>query len=378
MYPGAFFPKNFGQKFAASASLKPMMKHLGDFTVFSDIDHPNVRGGHGGLPNFWNGGSFGSRPASQIATVDQVAAAAVGYNTRFPSLHISLGGKGSPSITPSGTKVRTEGSAKQLFNKLFVEDSAVAKRRLAKDIEEQGSILDLVRAQAKSVGNQINHKDKEKLDEYLTAIRDAERRLQGLKKWQHVPKPKADSSIVNIDHREAKADKNGFDTQAAMMFDLVHIAIESDSSRVFTISFGMHNHRIDLEGISSGYHSLSHHGRRPNMLAQLEILEANYVSQVSRLVDKLKASTGERGNLLDDTMVFFGSALSDAARHSNRNLPIMLAGGGLKHQGHVSVQQKHNKMVTPLNNLYTTMLQNFGLEVEKYNSATGDLNHLLT
>lgn len=378
MYPQAFFPREFGESFAPSPSLQPMMKHLGDFTVFSNMDHPNVRGGHAGLGHFLNGGSFGRRNSSRIATIDQVAASALGYETRFPSLHLSTGGNGSPSITMSGTKKRTEGSPKQLFSKLFVENSAAAKKALAKDIEEQGSILDLIRSQARSIEKKVNHKDREKLDEYLTAIRDAEQRLQGLKKWQHVKKPKADGSVVEVDRKKAKSDENTFDTTTSMMVDLVHLAIESDSSRVFTISFGMHNHRIELDGVNSGYHSLSHHGRRPDKLKQLEILEANYVSQAARLVDKLKSSSGERGNLLDDTMVLFGSALSDAARHSNRDLPILLAGGGFKHKGHVNAQQKHNQSVTPLNNLYTSMLQNFGLEVEKYNSATGDLNHILT
>ena len=342
------------------------------------MDHPNVRGGHGGLKDFLNGGDFGRVKSHRIATVDQVAATAMGYETRFPSLHLSTGGRGSPSITTSGTRKREEGSSQELFRKLFVEDGDAAKRALAKDIEEQGSILDLIREQARSIGNQVNHKDREKLDEYLTAIRDAENKLQGMKKWQYIDKPQADSAIVEVDRKKAKSDENSFDTEASMMFDLVHLAIESDSSRIFTISFGMHNRRIDLDGVNSGYHSLSHHGRRPEKLKQLEVLESNYVSQVSRLMERLKESGSEGGNLLDETMILFGSALSDAARHSNRDLPIMLAGGGFQHQGHVDVQQKHNKKATPLNNLYTSMLQNFGLEVERYNSATGDLNHILT
>ena len=270
MYPGAFFPKGLGQDFKASPSLAPMMEHLGDFTVFSNMDHPNVRGGHAGLRHFLNGGDFGRRKSNRIATVDQLAASAVGYNTRFPSLHLTLGGKGSPSITTSGTQVRTEGSSKELFKKLFVNDGPAAKKALAKDIEEQGSILDLIRLQAKSLGKSMNRVDREKLDEYLTAIRDAERRLQGMKMWQDVPKPKADPSVIEVDKKEKNA-SNTFDRSAAMMFDLVHLAIEGDSSRVFTISFGMHNKRIDLDGVNSGYHSLSHHGRRPQVLEQLGV-----------------------------------------------------------------------------------------------------------
>lgn len=373
MYPGAFFPRDFGLDFTASPVLKPMMKHRGKFTVFSKMDHPNVYSGHGGLRSFLNGTGRG---VGTLPTVDQVAAGAVGYDTRFPSIHMSLGGKGSPSISISGTQKRNMDSPKQLFKQLFVNDSQAAKKALAIEIEEQGSVLDLIRSQAKALGTKVNRADKDKLDEYLTAIRDAEQKLQGQERWSHVKKPdvKMPESDEDTVGRHGELDFAG---TSSLMFDLFHLAIETNSSRVFTVSYGMHNKRIDLEGVTTGYHSLSHHGQRPDKLKQLEIIESFYVSQVSRFMDRLSGAQGEQGNLLDETMIMFGSALSDAGRHSNRNLPIMIAGGGFKHKGHHNAQQ-HNKSATPLNNLYTSMLQNFGLEVEKYNSATGDVNHILT
>lgn len=370
MYPDAFFPKDFGEDFEASPVLKSMMKHKGDFTVFSNMDHPNIYAGHGGLNSFLNGTGRG---VGALPTVDQVAAGAVGYDTRFPSIHMSLGGKGSPSYSLSGTQMRVMGSADQLFKQLFVNNSAAANKALQAEIEEQGSVLDLILEQAKSLERQVNHVDKDKLDEYLTAIRDAEKHLQGQVKWKDIEKPDVKMPELESVDRHGKTDYEG---NSSLMFDLFHLAIQSDSSRVFTLSYGMHNNRIDLDGVTSGYHSLSHHGRRPEKLEQLQIIESFYVDQVSRFIDRLKGSNDEQGNLLDETMVLFGSALSDAGRHSNRNLPIMIAGGGFKHKGHYDAQQ-HNKAATPLNNLYTSMLQNFGLEVEKYNTATGDVNHIL-
>lgn len=370
MYPGAFFPKGFGLDFAPSPVLASMMKHAGKFTVFSNMDHPDVFAGHGGLNSFLNGTARGN---GALPTVDQIAAGAVGYDTRYPSIHMSLGGKGSPSYTLSGTKKREMGSAKQLFQQLFVNDSEAAKKELSVEIEEQGSVLDLIRSQANALGREVNSVDKDKLDEYLTAIRDAEKKLQGQERWRDVSKPSVKMPEAESEGRHGELDFIG---NSSMMFDLFHLAIQTNSSRVFTLSYGMHNKRIDLDGVNSGYHSLSHHGRNEQKLQQLEIIESFYVEQVSRFVDKLKSTEDEQGNLLDNTMVLFGSALSDAARHSNRNLPIMIAGGGFKHKGHVDASQ-HNKRATPLNNLYTTMLQNFGLEVEKYNTATGDVNHIL-
>lgn len=371
MYPGAFFPRSFGLDFAPSPVLKSMMKHKGEFTVFSNMDHPNIYAGHGGLNSFLNGTGRG---VGSLPTVDQIAAGAVGYDTRFPSIHMSLGGKGSPSYSLSGTKMRELGSAQQLFKQLFVNDSSAANKALSVEIEEQGSVLDLIRDQASALDRTVNQADKDKLDEYLTAIRDAEARLQGQERWKDIKKP--NMALPEIESEDRHGDPDFVGT-SSLMFDLFHLAIQTNSSRVFTLSYGMHNHKIDLDGVSTGYHSLSHHGRRPDKLKQLEVIESFYMAQVSRFIDKLKNSQGEQGRLLDETMILFGSALSDAARHSNRNLPIMIAGGGFKHKGHHDAQLP-NKQATPLNNLYTTMLQNFGLEVEKYNTATGDVNHILT
>jgi len=372
MYPKQFFPKDFGLNFKSNTVLKSMTKHKGKFTVFSNMDHPNIYGGHGGLKAFLNGTSGG---VGSLTTVDQVAAGAVGYDTRYPSIHCSLGGKGSPSYSLSGSPVRQTGGGKQLFNQLFVNDSAAAKKALKIEIEQQGSVLDLINEQAKALGRKVNHVDKDKLDEYLTAIRDAERKLQGQERWRTVAKPNMKMPELEAEGRHGEPE--GLLGESSLLFDLFHLAIQTNSSRVFTVAYGMHNKRIALDGVTMGYHTLSHHGRRPDKLAQLEIIESFYISQVSRLMDKLQNTQGERGNLLDDTMILFGSSMSDAARHSNRNLPIMVAGGGFKHKGHYNAMQP-NKTATPLNNLYTSMLQNFGLEVEKYNTASGDVNHILT
>ncbi len=371
MYPGAFFPKDYGLSFTASQSLAPMMRHRGDFTVFSNMDHPNVHTGHGGLRSFLNGRGRG---VGSIATVDQVAANVMGYQTRFPSMHMSTGGSSSHSYTASGTRVRMSGNAKAVFNQLFVQDSAAASKKLAQQIDEQGSVLDLVLGQVKTIMRSSTATDRDKLDEYVTAIRDSEVKLQGQQRWLKVPKPSAQQYGFTVTKDTFDSD---FHVQAPLIFDLIKLAIQSDSSRVFTVSFGMHNHRIGLDGVTTGYHSLSHHGRRPDKLKQLGIIETYYVSQVARFMDGLKEVGSASGSLLDDTSILFGSALSDAARHSNRKLPIMLAGGGYKHKGHVDVQQ-HNGKSMPLSNLYTSMLQGFGMEVEKYNTATGDLNHILT
>ena len=132
----------------------------------------------------------------------------------------------------------------------------------------------------------------------------------------------------------------------------------------------MHNHVIELDGVNTGYHGLTHHGRRPDKLRQLRTIDAFYIEQMSRFMSKLKSTKTDHGSLLDDTMVLFGSGLGDASRHSNRNLPLILAGGGFNHGAHVNAMQKTGHQ-TPLNNLFTTMLQKFGVEINRFNDATG-------
>ena len=224
--------------------------------------------------------------------------------------------------------------------------------------------------QAKQFERRTNPSDKAKLDEYLTAIREAEVKLQGMQRWLNQPKPNVDYEVTGNPH---SGTDYGF--LAPLMFDLLFLAIQSDSSRVFTAGFGMHNRTIELDGVTGGYHGLSHHGNVPAKLHQLQIIDKFYFEQMARFMSRLAGTPlGDRGDgtLLDKTMVLFGTGLGDAARHSNRDLPTVIAGGGFKHRGHVDAQLPGGKQ-TPLNNLYTTMLQNFGIKIDRFNNATGSV-----
>lgn len=301
------------------------------------------------------------------ASIDQIAANHVGYQTRFPSLHISIGGSQGNSRTNTGIIKREFTDPRRLFDTLFIKDSKTASEELKKEISRQGSVLDLIRRQAKALEKSVNKADKNKLDEYLTAIRESEIKLQGMEYWRDKPKP---TPKFKIDRPNSDVD---YPVLAPMMFDLLYLAIQSDSSRVITAGFGLHNKVIEIEGVKLGYHTLSHHGKRKDKLNQLLLIERFYMEQYGKFIQKLKDTKVSTNTLLDDTMVFFGSGLSDAARHSNRDLPIILAGGGFKHKGHVNAKQ-NNGQQTPLNNLYTTMLQNFGIETDAFNKATGTVS----
>lgn len=365
MNPEAFFPKSFGSGCELSPTLRSLDPLRGDFTVISHMDHPSIYTKHGSMNSLLSGVDAKHASPGENVSVDQIAAAHVGYQTRFPSLHISLGGSQGMSWTPSGIRVREVSDPLAMFRKLFVNDPQAARQARQADLKERASVLDLVRGQAKRLGHSINPSDRAKLDEYLTAIREAESRIQGMQRWQDVPKPK-----VEFDSTVNPHGTMDYATLSPLMFDLLYLAIQSDSSRVLTAGYGMHNHVIELDGVTTGYHGLTHHGRRPEKLKELRIIDAFYIEQMARFMAKLKDAKTSHGNLLEETIVFFGSGLGDASRHSNRDLPIILAGGGFKHGTHVNAMQKIGRQ-TPLNNLYTTMLQHFGVETDRFNNATG-------
>lgn len=371
LYPGAFFPKSFSDDYELSPTLQPLAKMRNQFTVFSHMDHPGIFSKHGAMKSVLSGVDPGGAPTGTAVSMDQVAADHVGYQTRFPSLHVSVGGTLGASWTRSGIKVREHRDPRDLFKLLFVQDSEAAIKSRENDLREQGSILDLLRARAKQFERRTNPSDKAKLDEYLTAIREAEIKLQGMQRWLNHSKPTVDYDATGHPHSDTDY---GF--LAPLMFDLLFLAIQSDSSRVFTAGFGMHNRTIELDGVTGGYHGLSHHGNVPAQLRQLQIIDKFYIEQMARFMNRLAdTSLGDRGNgtLLDKTMVLFGTGLGDAARHSNRDLPTVIAGGGFKHRGHVNAKLASGQR-TPLNNLYTSMLQKFGVQIERFNNATGTLD----
>ena len=359
MNPQGFFPKEYGKDFALSKTLQPLKGLREDVTVFSHMDHPNISKGHGGMSALFCGVTKETKVAGANYSLDQMAADHVSYTTRYPSLHMCVGGGLGASWTKSGINVPETNSPSLIFNRLFVNDSDTANKAIGKELTVQGSILDLVRGDVKSVLRNASKNDKEKVDEYLTAIRNAERKLQGRERWINKAKTSVDYKIEGRPHS-----RDDYNFPSSIFIDLITLAIKTDSSRVFTLGYGMHNRVIELEGISKGYHGLTHHGNQPERLRQLWTIEKFYISQYAKLIEKLKAE-----NLLDNTMVFFSSCLGDASRHSNRNMPTLLAGGGFKHGHHWDCMK--NGTQAPLNNLYTTMIHKFGIEKDKFSSATG-------
>jgi len=188
------------------------------------------------------------------------------------------------------------------------------------------SILDTVREQAKDVRSAVGARDRDKLDEYFTSVRELEQRLAQSEAWAKKPKPKVDvkppQDVVNSTDLIAKT---------RVWFDLIHLALQTDSTRLVTLQLLGTSGVPPIPGVSLGHHDLSHHGKDPTKIEQLKKLETEKMKTLRDFLKKLKDTKEDGVTLLDRTTVFFSSNLADASTHGVKNMPVLLAGGGFKH-----------------------------------------------
>ena len=371
MHPRGFFPKGLGRNYKTPKLLKPLESLREDFTVFSSLDHPGIKGGHGATHTFLSGirsELAEAQPEGNIS-MDQKAAEFVGSNTRYPSIQLNTGGGsfgGGISWSRNGVTLPPVPDMQALFDALFVETPESKKARLAKSYQLNASILDVVREDAQSLKKHLSKSDLDKLDEYFTSVREVEKRLSMSEAWLNKAKP-----VVN--YKLPRPLPTTFYDEVPLYFDLMKLALQTDSTRIITYNIVGWKGSPGLSGVTKGYHDLTHHGQDPEKLRQLELIELFYSRQLSRFLESLKLlQASDDKSLLDHTMVLFGSGIGNAASHSNRNLPLLLAGGGFKHGEHRNYPKSDGNQ-TPACNLYLSMLQRFGMEIDQFNTSTGTL-----
>ena len=372
MYPGAFWPTKSGRDYELTQLLKPLESHRQDFSLFSHLDH-GLKGGHFAVHTFLTGvksAEAKGMPEGGIS-LDQRAAEFVGSRTRFPSLTIGsetgLHGGCQMSWTRTGTRIPPIKGPRELFRALFVQDNVAAKQKAADRLLLQSSILDAVLGDAKQLQRKLGKADKQKLDEYFSAVRDVEVKLDLDRHWQNIPKPKA--SI-------GEPRDEGLTRDLPKIYDLIVLALQTDSTRVATVEIGGSFAASDL-GIRKGYHGLSHHGKVKTNIDTLVQIEKYQVEQFARFLDKLKSvrQPNTDATLLDSTMALMGSGMGNANSHTNSDLPIVLAGGGFKHGEHKRYPDVARRRV-PLSNLFVSMLQRFGVETDEFSTSSGTMNGL--
>lgn len=398
-----------GRDYELSPSLKPLANHRDDFTVFSGLHHPNGIGQAHVCADTWLTGAKidaqSARKYENTISVDQMMAEVTGQQTRFPSLELSISsGTGRPlnsttlAFSRDGVPLPAEDNPKQVFNRLFGEEQggiAAQRARLGK----RHSVLDAVLEDAKSLRAGLAQDDRSKLDEYLHSVRDVEQRTERLDAWLDVPKVKVEKNLAAPFQRDVSKSRAG--EYWRTMFDLIVLALRTDSTRVVTYMNGSEGNGLAIPeiGITQARHNLSHHNGDPVVLERLAKSDAFIMEQFAHFLDSLRDIKDGEESMLDRTMVLFGSGMSYGHSHSNSNLPILLAGGrglGFKHGQHLDYNRPHLKNdytlsydewrdlcgkprdeKARLSNLMLTMLQKMDVHTEKFVDSLGPISEIV-
>ena len=392
--------ENAGADYEFTTPLKSLERHRNEITPISGLHHPMVLGKHHNCDKVWltgadvpaSGGSF-----RNTVSADQLMAEVQGVATRFPSLELAIEGH-SLAWSRDGIQLPAERSVKNVFERLFVGEQGginAVRRRLAR----RGSILDGVLGDARRVNHKLGTNDRNKLDEYLTAVRQVEIRTERADAWLDVPRPQVPLAAASRFTR--KMDKNQVQEYHRLFFDLMVLALRTDMTRVITcmICSESNGGAIPDIGISQTRHGLSHHNGDPEQLRRLTQTDTFLVEQFSYFLDQLKLHKEDDGNLLDTTQVLWGSGMSYGHSHGNANLPTLYAGGrklGVKHGQHVDFNLpaigqynvadagSHYRICgrpvdsdARLSNLLLTMLQRMDVETDQFQDSLGTISEVV-
>lgn len=328
------FPKEAGKGYALTPYLEPLKEHRTDLTIFSGLSHEEQNGANGhtseltwlttakhpGLPGFRNS-----------VSLDQLLIEKLVPDTRFPALILNVSGAGdSMSWTSNGVNLPSEGSPSKVFQQLFVNGTAKEVETQLREFKRGRSILDTVNGEAKKMQRELGKRDQEKFDQYLTSVRELETRIQSNEAWAQRPKPNVDVKPPND-----VQDRTDIIARTRLMHELMVLALQTDSTRFITYKAGGMNAVPKIDGVKQDWHNLSHHGQDEHKIEELTLIEKAEFQEISRLIAMLKGVKEGGRSLLDQTIVLAGSNLGNASAHSNRDLPIVVAGGGFKHGQHI-------------------------------------------
>ena len=400
-----WFPHGNGRKFEFTKCFEPLVPLKEDFTVLSGFSHPPGRivHGHNNADQFLTGAATGGGDMDYKNTIsiDQLYANKVGDETRFASLVMSTdGGTGTArgahtiSYNQNGRAIPAEHRPKRIFDMLFVKNNADAARRLALS----KSTLDDLLADARSMRKTLSAQDQIRFDEYLESVRETEIKVEKAKKWIDLPLP-----TVNVDHLNLEITPNDPREYIQTMYELIYLAFRTDSTRVATYQIGRENGvgQSDYLARAVGFnlaHALSHETKNPGGWERFGIYCAFLHEELGRFAQKLKDTPEPvgTGNMLDNTLLLFGSASS--AFHLSRNYPIILMGGkqmGFNHGQYINNaggnpqggpwdggqepwQEDIQKEDTPLGNVFVTMLKQLGVQVDSFGGSNGEVKALVS
>jgi hypothetical protein len=360
-YRKAFYPTKAGKGYKAPELLSHVDEYRNDYTIFSGLDH-RAGNGHKNWDNFLCG------PKIKSISLDQIVAEKIGHLTRSPSFQLCAGGlPGTQKMcyTRQGVPLPMVQRPSVIYKKMFA--SKEDKARTDYLLRSGKSSLDTVLKEAKSLENNVSASDKKKLNEYFTSVREVEQRMA--RQLKH----------LSDDIAEVQYELPPYDPIAPtlmieaqqIMYDLMAIALQTDTTRVSTMFLAGLGQVFTLEGVTlqAGYHALSHHGNDPDMIRDLVKVESEHMKCLNGFLKHLKTKTDSEGRpLLDSTIVLFGTGMGDASVHNNSDLPTLVAGGGFKHGSHIKTN-RNDAHAHKLGDLYISILNQMGIETDTFANA---------
>jgi hypothetical protein len=389
--PSGWWPEgDGGSDFVLPSTLQPLAKVRQKVQIVSGLEDVSANAGaDGGGDHARAGGTFltGVRikktSGSDIhagVSIDQVVANQIGHETRFASLELSCDAIRKAGDCDSGYScayeynlswkspnqpVTPEANPRLAFERLFGAGSPKDREKsLRLRQQEQHSILDYVMEDADAIQKKLNGRDQQKLDQYLTSVRELEQRIQ---KAERMP-------IVNPSVEAPAGIPLEFGDHIQLMFDMMILAFQTDSTRISTMLMAAEgsNRTFSEIGISQGHHSLSHHRNDPETIAKVKQIDLWYAQQLGKFLEKMDATKDMDGkSLLDNSMIVYGSGNADGNRHTHTNLPILLAGGGA---GTLQTGRYVKASPAPLTNLFLSMADRMGAKgLDRHGDSTGRL-----
>jgi hypothetical protein len=380
-------PKGEGTNFELSPILSPLAPFKDQVIVPSGLAHRNAEsmgdgnGEHSRASGVWLNGVHPKRTEGAdvraATTIDQVAARELGRDTPLPSLEVALENSYVVGNCDNGyscvytntiswrtptTPLPMEHNPRVVFELLFGE-GGTSSQRLARMAEDR-SILDAVTQDIARLERSLGNGDRARVDQYLDAVREIERRIQ------RAEAQAGESTLPpTLDRPVGIPEK--FDDHAKLMYDLEALAFQADITRVFTFLIGREqtNQAYPDIGVPDPHHAMSHHGHNAEKLDKYAKIGTYHIQLLSYFLEKLKATPDGDGNLLDNSMILFGSGISDGDQHSHVDLPLVLVGGAMGMKGrHVKYPS-----YTPMSNLFVTMLDKLDIPVDSMGDSTGPL-----
>jgi len=370
-----WFPVGTGKDYVAPVMHKSIMPMKEKITFLSGLSHPSMRttSAHKGADYFLTGADILKTYDKQSISIDQHIAQAIGKDTRFQSMVLSsFGGVNRPyrsstmSFDRAGRPIPALNNPKEIFRRMFGATTEEERNALA----SRGSIIDEVLSEAKDLNRRLGVNDREKMDEYLSSVREVEKLTERAIEWQGTPKPKVNTKNLDLDVNVTSPRE-----YITVMYELMVLAFQTDSTRVATFQLGCEEGGLtdrfpSALGLGNSSHKLSHEKKNYGDVAKyitfLNDMHANFIQRLDSIQE-------DNGTLLDNTLSFYGCATSKT--HRAINYPIILSGGknlGFQHGSHLQYTDD-----IPLSNLFVTIANQFSKPTDKFADSTADITEVL-